>query len=131
MKTRAALCMVATMAFAIPSFNASAAGALDGQVLTSMCNYAAQNDKTRFRRTMKSSGIKFRKVYDKFECNGLSLLRFAMSRDADAVGPVLVKQLSKKQLRAPEADGQTVLQWAEANGKGTSVTATAVKDRIK
>lgn len=128
MKTRAALSLIVSTLMVIPVFSATAA--INESALKSVCSYVAQDDKSRLRKALKSSGLRLRKHYDKFGCNGQSLLRFAMSSGANEAGEYLAKQLSKDQLDTAEADGQTILQWAVANGKGDTATVAAIKKRI-
>ncbi|MCM2681299.1 DUF3718 domain-containing protein [Echinimonas agarilytica] len=119
---------VLTALLAAPVFSVNAVGG--DQVLTSLCNYTAQNDKNRVRKTLKNAEIRLRDIYSDFQCNNLSLLRFAMSKDAVEAGEFIVKKVSKKQLTQPESDGATVLEWAAANGKGDSPIVAAINDRI-
>lgn len=100
------------------------------QLVASICNYVAANDKNRLRSKLSDSGIRLRNIYDGVKCNGESLLRFAMSSGADNIGAFMAKKLPGSTLAKPEADGKTVLQWAQANGFGGSKTAAEIKDRL-
>lgn len=100
------------------------------QLVASICDYVASNDKNRLRSKLSDSGIRLRNIYDGVKCNGQSLLRFAMSSGADGAGEFIAKQLPGSTLGAPEADGKTVIAWAEANGFGGSATAAAIKERL-
>nr|WP_035481357.1 DUF3718 domain-containing protein [Gallaecimonas xiamenensis] len=100
------------------------------QLVASICDYVASNDKNRLRSKLSDSGIRLRNIYDGVKCNGQSLLRFAMSSGADDTGEFIAKQLPGSSLGAPEADGQTVIAWADANGFGGTATAAAVKERL-
>ncbi|WP_341502968.1 DUF3718 domain-containing protein [Gallaecimonas sp. GXIMD4217] len=100
------------------------------QLVASICDYVAANDKNRLRSKLKDSGVRLRNLYDGVKCNGESLLRFAMTASADDVGEFMAKKIPGSTLAEPEADGQTVLAWAEANGFAGSATAAAIKDRI-
>ncbi|ADN77564.1 conserved hypothetical protein [Ferrimonas balearica DSM 9799] len=99
------------------------------QLVASMCDYVAADDKNRLRKKLKDARIKLRSVYDGVSCNGNSLLRTAMLADAQDVGVFLVKQLPRKSLSSAEADGQTVLQWAEAQGLANSAIAAEISSR--
>ncbi|MBY6019024.1 DUF3718 domain-containing protein [Halomonas denitrificans] len=99
------------------------------QLVASMCDYVAADDKNRLRKKLKDARIKLRAVYDGVNCNGNSLLRTAMLADAQDVGVFLVKQLPRNSLSSVEADGQTVLQWAEAQGLANSAIAAEISSR--
>ena len=127
MKAKAALFLITSALLMPATFSASA---IQDNVLLSVCNYAAQNDKPRLRGAIKKTGVRLRKFYNDFQCNGQTLLRFALSKDADDAAVYIVKQLSKKQLVAPEADGKTILEWAESNGKGATQAVATIKERV-
>ncbi|MDP2560852.1 DUF3718 domain-containing protein [Psychrobium sp. 1_MG-2023] len=101
------------------------------QVTTAICGYVESDHKSRLRDQLRSNKIKLKKVYNRISCDGQSLLRYAMVKDADSVGSFIAKRLSAKMLTTPEADGTTIYDWAQANGKGASATAGAIKDRAK
>lgn len=106
--------------------------AADGNHLASnLCGYVAANNKSRVRRTLKSNGVRLRNVYTDVKCNGLSLIRFALSSNADDAGAFLGKRLSASILGKSEEDGQTVLEWAEANGYAATQTVAAIKTKLK
>ena len=100
-------------------------------VAKAMCNYIVADHKSRFRDQLRSNKIKLKKVYKQISCNGHSLLRFAMTNDADNVGKFIVKRLPASLLKKAESDGVTVFDWAKANGKEASAIAQAVKARAK
>ncbi|NRA62350.1 MAG: DUF3718 domain-containing protein [Psychrobium sp.] len=101
------------------------------QIATSICGSVASDNKSRLRSQLRSNKLKLKKIYKGFSCNGQSLLRFAMSNNADTVGPFIAKRLSKSILVKKESDGVTPYEWALANSKGDSATALAVKSRAK
>lgn len=98
-------------------------------VAEAMCNYIVADHKSRFRDQLRSSKIKLKKVYDKISCNGQSLLRFSMQKDANKVGAFIVKRLPASLLAKAESDGVTVYDWAKTNGKEASPVALAIKER--
>ncbi|WP_115719948.1 DUF3718 domain-containing protein [Gallaecimonas mangrovi] len=112
------------------AFHTTPARADAAQLVASICNYVASNDKNRLRSKLSDSGIRLRNIYDGIKCNGLSLLRFSMKSGSDATGEFIAKQLAGSTLSAPEYDGKTVLAWAQANGFGSSGTAATIKERI-
>lgn len=100
------------------------------QLVASICDYVKSNDKKRLRKKLKESRVKLRNVYSGISCDGQSLLRTAMTNQADNVGSFIAKRLSKKDLTAAEADGQTILAWAEGNGYGASAISTTIKGKV-
>lgn len=98
-------------------------------VAEAMCNYIVADHKSRFRDQLRSSKIKLKKVYNKISCNGQSLLRFSMQKDANKVGEFIVKRLPASLLAKAESDGVTVYDWAKSNGKEASPVAVAIKKR--
>lgn len=124
-----ALAVSAVLGAAMISLPSANAAGIE-QALTSVCQYTAQDDKSRVRKALKNASLRLRDIYVGFECNGQSLLRFAMSKNAHETGEFIAKKLSKKILSAPEKDGQTILDWANANGHGGSATVAAIQGRI-
>ncbi len=66
-----------------------------------------------------------RKVYDKVQCNGDSLIKFAMRSDAYEVGSFYVKQMPAKALVAEDLE-----TWANSNNLGQSSLINDIKARI-
>lgn len=99
------------------------------QLIATICNYVDANDKSRLRKQLKEGRLKLKNIYSKVSCNGNSLLRAAMMSDSNKVGEFIVKKLPKSTLTSPEADGQTIYDWAQSNGKGGSPIAAAIKAR--
>ncbi|WKE66135.1 DUF3718 domain-containing protein [Gallaecimonas kandeliae] len=112
------------------TYHPTPASANAEQLVASICDYVAANDKNRLRSKLSDSGIRLRNIYDGIKCNGMSLLRFALTSGADDTGEFIAKQLSGSSLNAPEADGKTIVAWADANGFGGSATIAAVKERL-
>jgi len=113
------------------ALNAPAARAGDAdQVVASLCDYVASNDKNRLRDKLKDAGIRLHTIYDGVRCNGMSLLRFAMDRKAEDAGEFIAKKLPGSLLSKAEDDGNTVLVWAETNGFGQSGVAMTIRERL-
>ncbi|QYK02159.1 DUF3718 domain-containing protein [Shewanella psychrotolerans] len=100
------------------------------QLAANICNYVHADDKNRLRNKLKETRVKLRTVYQALTCEGDSLLRFAIKSGANDVGSFVAKRLSTSDLVAKEADGKTVVEWAEANGHGGSEITAAIKERI-
>ncbi|WP_299795902.1 DUF3718 domain-containing protein [uncultured Shewanella sp.] len=100
------------------------------QLAANICNYVQADDKNRLRKKLKESRVKLRNIYGGISCNGNSLLRTAMNSGSDKVGKFVAKRLSVTDLQAVEADGKTVVQWAEENGHGDSAITAAISERV-
>ncbi|WP_028773173.1 DUF3718 domain-containing protein [Shewanella waksmanii] len=115
--------IIAASAISMPAAQAN------DQLAANICNYVQADDKNRLRKKLKESRVKLRNIYTGVSCNGDSILRLAMNSGANSVGTFVAKRLSVSDLQAAEADGQTISQWAEANGHGASEIAAAIKER--
>lgn len=100
------------------------------QLAANICNYVQADDKNRLRKKLKETRVKLRNVYQDISCDGDSLLRFAMKSGANDVGAFVAKRLSTTDLAAKEADGQNILEWAEANGHSALAMTSAIKERL-
>ncbi|ASJ97811.1 MULTISPECIES: DUF3718 domain-containing protein [Shewanella] len=100
------------------------------QLVANICNYVQADDKNRLRKKLKEARVKLRNVYEGVACEGDSLLRFAMKSGANDVGEFMAKRLSTEDLSVKEADGMTVVEWAEGNGHGGSPITAAIKERL-
>ncbi|ATC93579.1 DUF3718 domain-containing protein [Pseudoalteromonas tunicata] len=96
----------------------------EDELVASICDYVAADDKNRLRKKLDDSRLKLRNVYDDILCGGNTLLRHAMSNNASNAGEFIVKQLPKQKL-VDSGD----FDWANANGHGGSAIAAAIKER--
>ncbi|MCL1096763.1 DUF3718 domain-containing protein [Shewanella gelidii] len=103
--------------------------AAESQLVANICDYVKANDKNRLRKKLKENRVKLRNIYAGVSCEGNSLLRMAMLSKSDKVGSFIAKRLSSKELSKAEADGQTLLAWAQANGHAGSATFTVIKEK--
>ncbi len=99
------------------------------QLVASVCDYVAADDKNRLRKKLKDARVKLRAIYDGVRCDGNSLLRTAMLSNAQDVGVYLAKQMPRESLAAAEGDGQTLLQWAASQGLADSAIAAEINAR--
>ncbi|WP_394131314.1 DUF3718 domain-containing protein [Shewanella maritima] len=121
---------VAVAALLVASSVSTPVVANTDQLVANICDYVKSDDKNRLRKKLKESRVKLRNIYDGVSCDGGSLLRTAYNSNAVTVGEFIAKRLSSKELTAPEPDGQTILDWANANGHGGSSITAAINDRI-
>lgn len=104
----------------------SPAALADEQLIASMCDYVAANDKNRLRKVLSDSRLRLRNVYSGIYCDGNSLIRFAFINKADDVGEFMVKQLPASDV-ADSGD----IAWAEANGYSGSPLFEVLKQRAE
>lgn len=122
--------MTVAALLAASSFVPPAQAAGGDQLVASICDYVKSNDKKRLRKKLKESRVKLRNVYSDVSCDGSSLLRTAMTNNAEKVGSFIAKRLSKRELVKAEADGKTILAWAESNGYGGGNISATIKEKI-
>ncbi|WP_076407438.1 DUF3718 domain-containing protein [Shewanella sp. UCD-KL12] len=116
--------ILAASAFSLP------VQANSDQLAANICNYVQTDDKNRLRKKLKENRVKLRNIYSGVTCGGDSLLRTAMKSGSDKVGTFVAKRLSVADLSASEADGKTIVEWADGNGHGGSAITSAIKERI-
>ncbi|WP_144213270.1 DUF3718 domain-containing protein [Shewanella donghaensis] len=100
------------------------------QLVANICDYVKSNDKNRLRKKLKESRVKLRNIYSGISCDGSSLLRTAYNSNSFEVGEYIAKRLPAGDLSQAEADGQSILDWANANGHSGSAITAAVQNRI-
>ncbi len=115
-----------TVAVVISSyFAATPAVIAQDQWATSLCEYTKADDKNRVRKLLSDNKVNVRKIYDAIQCNGESLIKFAMRSDAYETGSFFVKQMPAKALVAEDLEA-----WAASNGFGASPLVNDIKARI-
>jgi hypothetical protein len=115
-----------TAAVIVGAYLAAAPAALaQDQWATSLCEYTKADDKNRVRKVLSDNKVNVRKVYDAIQCNGDSLIKFAMRSDAYETGSFFVKQMPAKALVAEDLEA-----WAAANGLAASPLINDIKARI-
>lgn len=94
------------------------------ELALSLCTYVQGDDTMRMRKKLRDSRVRLRDIYTGIQCNGESLLQFAMSNGANDVGTFIVGRLSVDDLQ-----NAGDYEWAQANGHGSSAIAQAIKER--
>jgi len=102
----------------------------DEQLAEALCGYIEVDNKSRLRKVLKENKMRIRNIYDSVFCDGQSMLRFAISSDANAVGGFIVSKLPVKTLKEPAADGKTLIQWAQEFGHSNSPVVASASDKI-
>lgn len=119
------IALLSSIAVALVLTAGSPAVMAEEQWATSLCEYTKADDKNRIRKLLSDNKINVRKVYDKVQCNGDSLIKFAMRSDAYEVGSFYVKQMPAKALVAEDLE-----TWANSNNLGQSSLINDIKARI-
>ena len=105
-----------------------------GEALQNICTIVKADDKGELRKKMKrvqsDYNLKLKDYYTGVSCGGNSLIRTAMLNNAESTGTLMVKKMPKRDLKAPEKDGKTVLVWASENGLDASPIVAELNDRI-
>lgn len=116
---------IAIIAMALSASAISTAASANDPIVESICAYVAADNKNDLRRTLSDNRVRLKSVYDGLSCNGLPLIRFAMSNNADGAGEFIVKQLPSSHF---EQSGD--LDWAKANGHADSPIIASIQARI-
>ncbi|MGS2720873.1 DUF3718 domain-containing protein [Paraglaciecola aestuariivivens] len=115
-------------------FSAGQAQADVGEALQNICTIVKADDKGELRKKMKrvqsDYRLKLKDYYTGVSCGGNSLIRTALLSDAVETGTLMVKKMPKGDLKAPEKDGKTILDWAAENGLAGSAIVAELNDRI-
>ena len=118
---------VATLTFAIAIASASFTAPVKAggvEALNGICENVAADNKSRFRKKLKESGLKLRDVYDAISCGGDNLVRYAMAKNANNVGSYIVKRMPASHFAA---SGDT--EWANNNGLAASPIVASIAAR--
>ncbi|UJF22988.1 DUF3718 domain-containing protein [Shewanella sp. OMA3-2] len=100
------------------------------QLVANICDYVKSDDKNRLRKKLKEARVKLRNIYSGVSCDGSSLLRTAYNSNANDVGEFIAKRLPASDLSTAEADGSSIIDWANANGHSGSPITAAITDRL-
>ena len=66
----------------------------DDRLVQSLCEYTKANDRSRIRKRLKQARLKFRKVYPTIQCEGMSMLDYAIANNAEDVIKFIETQIS-------------------------------------
>jgi len=119
-----------TIAIASTALMAPNLAVADEQLAEALCGYIEVDNKSRLRKVLKENKMRIRNIHDSIFCDGQSMLRFAISSDANAVGGFIVSKLPVKALEEPAADGKTLNQWAQEFGHSNSPVLASANDKI-
>ena len=125
--------IICTLCLAGVSFAQEAKAGLEDD-LANICAIVQADDKSELRKKMRvvqsNHSLKLRDYYQGITCGDKSLIRVALANNASEAGILMVKNMPKKSLLEPEADGKTILAWVDDQGLASHPIALAVKERI-
>lgn len=99
--------------------NQSKANDLD-TVISSLCDYAKNNNRSSMRKKLKQARLKLRKIYQGIQCQpgdgfeGGSLLRVSTYFGAFDSAKFIATKIGTKGITSAENDGKNILSWTEA-----------------
>ena len=102
--------------------------------LKNICTIVKNNDKSELRKKMKKIRndykLRISEYYTGINCGGQSMIRYAMTNNAEKAGEYIIKKMSKASLAVAESDGKTLEQWAQENGHIAKPPGIALVDRL-
>jgi len=107
---------ITLMAFSPPQAKAADLNA----VISSLCDYAKNNNRSSMRKKLKQARLKLRKIYQGVQCGagdgfeGGSLLRVSTYFGAFDSAKFIATKIGSKGVKNAENDGKNILSWTEA-----------------
>jgi hypothetical protein len=102
-------------------------------VISSLCDYAKNNNRTSMRKKLKQARLKLRKIYQGVQCGagdgfeGGSLLRVSTYFGAYESAKFIATKIGAKGISNAENDGKNILTWTEALQNSGSASTDLVK----
>ncbi|RUO27919.1 hypothetical protein CWE12_13375 [Aliidiomarina sedimenti] len=100
------------------------------QVAEGICTAISADDRQRLRTILSNHNMRLRNIYSGVRCNGYSMLQFAITAEAAQVGEMITRQLPASAIEEDTVNGETMLNWAESSGYGSSAVVDAVRSRL-
>lgn len=94
------------------------------QLAQSICSYVAADNRNALRKTLADNRLRLSNIYSGISCEGLNMIRFAISRGANDTADFIIKQLPGS---AVAASGD--VEWAQSNGFSNSPVIEALQAR--
>ena len=97
-----------------------------------LCDYAKTDNRASMRKKLKSARMRLKAIYPGLICGaGGSLMRVAVTNNAESAAKFIATKAGKKGLTAPENDGKTVLQYTEGLVAAGDASKQVYVDLIK
>ncbi len=119
------LFFVATTAAIIPTKSYA-----NNDIAEGLCSAIVADDRQRMRTILSNNNMRLRNIFSGVRCNGYSMLQFAITAEAVDVGEMLIRQLPVRSIEEDLINGQSVMQWAESAGYGSSLVLQVVRERL-
>lgn len=95
-----------------------------------VCESIKVNHLRKFKKITKVYRLKVIHFYSDSACEGMGLVRYALTHDAQQVGVYIVKQLPNKMLKQTGSDGLTLLEWITQQGFQETLIAASVEGQL-
>lgn len=95
-----------------------------------LCTAISADDRQRLRTILNNNNMRVRNIYSGVRCNGYSMLQFAITAEAEQVGELITRQLPASVIEQDTVNGESMLDWAQSSGYGSSAVVAAVRARL-
>ncbi|RUO40055.1 hypothetical protein CWE15_07870 [Aliidiomarina taiwanensis] len=110
---------------------AAPAKAVENELIAkSLCRAIMSDDRSYLRDIITKHKLRLPNVFTAVRCNGYSMLQFAITAEALDVGEMLIRRVPLSVLEADKVDGESVDEWAEKAGYGSSPVIAIVRQRL-
>ena len=97
-----------------------------------LCDYAKTDNRASMRKKLKGARMRLKAIYPGLICGaGGSLMRVAITNNAESAAKFIATKAGKKGLAATEKDGKTVLQYTEGLVAAGDASKQVYVDLIK
>lgn len=100
------------------------------EIAEGICTAISADDRQRLRTILSNHNTRVRSIYSGVRCNGYSMLQFAITAEAIQVGEMITRQLPASVIENDTVNGESLLEWAESSGYGSSAVIESVRSRI-
>lgn len=115
-------------------FSVNASSSEIEAALANICDIVVTDDQGELRKKMRTVqsnfNLKLRDYYSGISCSGKSLIKLAIVNNSVEAGTLLVKNMPKKLLAAPEHDGKSLQAWIDEQGVSDNQIVKELLDRI-
>lgn len=95
-----------------------------------LCTAISADDRQRLRTILSNNNMRVRNIYSGVRCNSYSMLQFAITAEAIQVGEMITRQLPTSVIEQDTVNGESILDWAQASGYGSSPVVDLVRARL-
>lgn len=95
-----------------------------------VCESIKANHLRKFKKITKVYRLKVIHFYRDSVCEGVGLVRYALTHDAQQVGVYIIRQLPNKMLKQTGADGLTLTEWIVQHGLQKTPIANSLRVQL-